>query len=71
MARGCREGNPGLTLGGALMLVALAASRYFDLFESLAWRGLVFLLAGGALLATGMQYTRARKRRDEAKGGPS
>ncbi len=70
MARGCREGRLRPTVAGAVMLVALAAARYFDLFESLAMRGLVFLLAGGALFATGMQYARARKRCGGEKGGP-
>ncbi|MBK9138457.1 MAG: DUF2157 domain-containing protein [Verrucomicrobia bacterium] len=71
MARGCREGRWQPTLAGTVLFVALALARYFDLFESLAWRGLVFLVAGGALFATGMQYTRARKRRDAEKGGAS
>jgi uncharacterized membrane protein len=70
MARGCREGRLRPTLDGAVLLVALAAARYFDLFESLALRGLVFLLAGAGLFATGWQYSRARKRREAGQGGP-
>jgi uncharacterized membrane protein len=71
MARGCRDGRLQPALGGALMFVALAAARYFDLFESLAARGLVFLLVGAGLFATGLQYTRTKKRLEAAKGGPS
>lgn len=70
LARGCREGCLRPTLAGAVLFTALAAARYFDLFESLALRGLVFLLAGGALFATGWQYSRARKLRDAGQGGP-
>jgi len=70
MARGCREGRLRPILEGAVLFVALAAARYFDLFESLALRGLVFLVAGAALFATGWQYSRARKRRDARQGGP-
>lgn len=70
MARGCREGRLRPALGGALMLVALATARYFDLFESLAARGVVFLLVGTGLFITGLQYTRARKRIEAGQGGP-
>lgn len=61
MARGCREGLPGTTLGGALLLIALTIARYFDLFESLAWRGTIFLVVGAALFATGFHYAKARR----------
>jgi hypothetical protein len=51
------------------MLVALTTARYFDLFDSLAARGLVFLVVGGGLFATGLQYSRSRKRLEAEKGG--
>ena len=66
MARGCQEGLLMTTLTGSLLLVALALARYFDLFESLAWRGVVFLVVGAALFATGFQYSRTRKPRATA-----
>jgi uncharacterized membrane protein len=62
MARGCREGELRLVILGSLLLVALVAARYFDLFESLALRGLVFLIVGGVLFAEGFFYRRARQR---------
>jgi uncharacterized membrane protein len=62
MARGCREGLLGPTVCGSLLLVALMTARYFDAFESLAARGLAFLLVGGVLFAEGFFYRRARQR---------
>jgi hypothetical protein len=44
-----------------LLLVALISARYFDLFESLAIRGLIFLLVGGLLFAEGILFRRARR----------
>ncbi|MCL5097842.1 MAG: DUF2157 domain-containing protein [Candidatus Omnitrophica bacterium] len=60
MARGCREGLFGPTVLGSLLLVALAVARYFDLLDSLAARGLVFLAVGGLFLAEGALFRRAR-----------
>ena len=62
MGRGCREGLLRPTLLGSLLLVALVAARYFDLFESLAVRGLIFLIVGGLLMAEGIVFRRARQR---------
>ena len=64
MARGCREGELKRVILGSLLLVALVFARYFDLFESLAARGLVFLIIGGVLFAEGFFYRRARQRVD-------
>jgi hypothetical protein len=61
MARGCREGVMPPMLIGSLMLVALTIARYFDLFESLAARGLAFIVVGGMLFAEGFFYRRARR----------
>lgn len=61
MARGCREGLLRPTILGSLLLVALMAARYFDLFESLAVRGLIFLLVGALLFAEGILFRRARR----------
>jgi uncharacterized membrane protein len=62
MARGCREGELRPVILGSLLLVALVAARYFDLFDSLALRGLIFLIVGGVLFAEGFFYRRARER---------
>jgi uncharacterized membrane protein len=69
MARGCREGELKPVILGSLLLVALVFARYFDLFDNLAARGLVFLIVGGILFAEGFFYRRARQRVDER--GPS
>jgi len=61
MARGCREGLLRPTILGSLLLVALMTARYFDLFESLAVRGLIFLLVGALLFAEGILFRRARR----------
>ena len=67
MARGCRQAQLRPTILGSMLLACLAAGRYFDLFESLAWRGFVFVMVGALLFTEGMLYTRARRRlRQEA-----
>jgi hypothetical protein len=60
MVRGCRDGNLRRTVLGSVFLAALVFARYFDLFDSLAVRGVVFLLLGGVLFAEGFYYRRLR-----------
>jgi uncharacterized membrane protein len=67
MARGSREGEMKSVILGSLLLVALVFARYFDLFDNLAVRGLVFLIIGGVLFAEGFFYRRARKRAVERR----
>ncbi len=62
MGRGCRQGRVRPTVLGSLMFAALAIARYFDLFESLLARGLIFLLVGAVLFAEGILFMRARRR---------
>lgn len=62
MGRGCRGGLVGPTVLGSLLFTALAIARYFDLFDSLLVRGLVFLAVGGVLFAEGILFMRARRR---------
>jgi uncharacterized membrane-anchored protein len=50
MARGCRAGELKPVVLGSLLLILLVAARYFDLFESLALRGVVFLAVGGGVV---------------------
>jgi uncharacterized membrane protein len=69
MARGGREGLLGPMVLGSLLLVALAAARFFDLFESLATRGLVFLVVGAVLGAEGALFRRARRRTQTVEAG--
>jgi len=68
MARGCRDARLLPTVAGSLLLVALAWARYFDLFESLLARGVVFVLVGGLLLAEGIIYSRVRRRIQKEAG---
>ena len=70
MARGCREGELRPVILGSLLLVALVAARYFDLFESLALRGVVFLIVGGVLFAEGFFYRRASQRTEQPRAQP-
>lgn len=70
IGRGCREGLLRPTLLGSLLLVALVAARYFDLFENLAVRGVVFLVVGGLLIGEGIAFRRARQRLQPAKATP-
>jgi uncharacterized membrane protein len=67
MVRGCREGRLRPTVVGSLLLSAVLLARYFDLFDSLALRGVAFLILGGVLFAEGFYYRKLR--RAEAEGG--
>jgi uncharacterized membrane protein len=62
MARGGRQGLLQPMVLGSVLLVALATARFFDLFESLATRGLIFLLVGAVLGAEGVLFRRARRK---------
>jgi uncharacterized membrane protein len=62
MAKGCREGLVRPLLLGSVLLGALVTARYFDLFESLAVRGAIFLAVGGLFFTEGALFRRARKR---------
>jgi uncharacterized membrane protein len=62
MGRGCRGGLVWPTVLGSLLFAALAIARYFDLFDSLLARGLVFLAVGGVLFGEGILFMRARRR---------
>ena len=61
MAKGARRGLLQAMVLGSLLLVILAAARFFDLFDSLAVRGFVFLLVGAVLGAEGVLFRRARR----------
>src|SRR5207244_12315592 len=67
MVRGCRDGGLRSTVLGSLLLAVVLFARYFDLFESLAWRGLAFVVFGGVLFAEGFYYRSRRRAEAEAK----
>jgi hypothetical protein len=62
MARGCRDAKIVPAIVGSLLLAALTIARYFDLFDSLAIRGFVFIAVGVILFAQGFFYIRAKKK---------
>jgi hypothetical protein len=61
VARGCREGRLRPTVIGSVLIALLVFARYFDLFDSLAARGLTFVLLGAAMFAEGFYYRRLRR----------
>jgi uncharacterized membrane protein len=60
MVRGCRESRMRPVVLGSVLLSFVVFARYFDLFESLAVRGLVFVGFGAVLFAEGFFYRRLR-----------
>lgn len=62
MARGCRDVKIIPAIVGSLLLAAMTIARYFDLFDSLAIRGFVFIAVGAILFAQGFFYIRAKKK---------
>jgi len=67
MIRGCREGALRPTVLGSVLLAAIVFARYFDLFDDLFVRGVIFVVFGGVLFAEGFYYRKLR--RAEAEGG--
>ena len=61
MWRGCQESRAGVTILGSVLLGALVIARYFDLFQSLASRGLAFILLGLVFIAEAFYYRRLRR----------
>ncbi len=60
MLEGCRTGKLSRVVLGSVVLAALVFARYFDLFHSLAWRGVAFLVLGAVLFAEGFYYRKLR-----------
>jgi hypothetical protein len=61
MWRGCSESRLRPTVIGSLLLAAVVLARYFDLFQSLAARGLAFIVLGGIFMAEAMYYRKNRR----------
>lgn len=70
IVRGCREGRLRPTVLGSVFLAFVVFARYFDLFDSLAARGLAFVLFGAALFAEGFYYRRLRRAETSEGGAP-
>ncbi|MGH7945498.1 MAG: DUF2157 domain-containing protein [Opitutaceae bacterium] len=71
MWRGCNESRLRPTVIGSLLLAAVVLARYFDLFQSLAARGLAFILLGAIFMAEAMYYRRNRRAASPAAEGVS
>lgn len=67
MLRGFRSLHLRSAVMGWLLLAALAAARYADLFHSLLARAVVFLLVGAAMLGMGIFFSRAKRARQEER----
>ena len=61
--RGCRDSQLGPTVLGSLLLTAVVLARCFDLFQSLAARGLAFIVLGVFFVAEAMYYRKMRQTR--------
>ncbi len=68
MVRGCREGRLRPVVVGSVLLSCVVFARYFDLFESLAMRGAVFVAFGAVLFAEGFFYRKLRLADDAERG---
>jgi uncharacterized membrane protein len=66
MWRGCQESRLGPTVLGSLLLGAVVLARYFDLFQSMASRGLAFIILGIIFVAEAMFYRKMRQTRGGA-----
>lgn len=69
MWRGCSESRLRPTVVGSLLLAAVVLARYFDLFQSLAARGVAFILLGGIFMIEAMYYRKIRRAPAAASGG--
>jgi uncharacterized membrane protein len=63
MAKGCKNAVLSQTIIGSLLLIALVIARYFDLFESLAVRGLIFVIVGVLIFGQGFFYVRSKRKK--------
>jgi len=63
MARGCMDAILNQTIVGSLLLIALVIARFTDLFNSLAVRGLIFVIVGVLIFSQGFFYVRSKKKK--------
>ena len=61
ISSGCKNLDLKTTATGCVLFAAITFARYTDLFVSLLARSLVFFVAGAALFAVGIYYSRTRK----------
>jgi hypothetical protein len=63
MASGCKETNATRTILGSVGLAALTVARFTDLFDSLAVRGLIFVIVGILIFVQGFFYVSSKKKK--------
>ncbi|MCJ7692349.1 MAG: hypothetical protein MUO22_02900, partial [Sedimentisphaerales bacterium] len=63
MASGCKEINAPRTIIGSVGLAALTIARFTDLFDSLAARGLIFVIVGMLIFVQGFFYVSSKKKK--------
>jgi uncharacterized membrane protein len=63
MAKGYKDLVLSQTIVGTLLLIALVIARYFDLFESLAVRGLIFVIVGVLIFGQGFFYVHSKRKK--------
>ncbi len=63
MASGCKQANAFRTILGAVGLAALTVARFTDLFDSLAVRGLIFVIVGTLIFVQGFFYLSSKKKK--------
>jgi uncharacterized membrane protein len=69
MARGCMNAVLGQTTIGSILLIALVIARFTDLFDSLAVRGLIFVIVGILIFSQGFFYIRSKKKKSLQESG--
>ena len=67
MVRGCRESRMRPVVLGSVLLACVVFARYFDLFQSLAVRGAVFMVFGAVLFAEGFFYRKLRASNEQGR----
>lgn len=60
MWRGCHESRLRPTVLGSLLLTVVVLTRYFDLFDDMASRGVAFIVLGVIFVAEAMYYRKIR-----------
>ncbi|MHC4194768.1 MAG: DUF2157 domain-containing protein [Planctomycetota bacterium] len=63
MASGCKEINAPKTILGSVGLAVLTIARFTDLFDSLAVRGLIFVVVGILIFVQGFFYVSSKKKK--------
>jgi hypothetical protein len=63
MVSGCKEINASRVIIGSVGLAVLTVARFTDLFDSLAVRGLIFVVVGILIFVQGFFYISSKKKK--------